>query len=44
MEWKKLLLIDGLQLAKYMVDYSLGVSIQQTYEIKKIDSDYFEED
>jgi restriction system protein len=40
----KIVLIDGIQLARYMVDYSLGVSIQQTYAIKKIDSDYFEED
>jgi restriction endonuclease Mrr len=27
-----------------MVDYNLGVSIQNTYEIKRVDSDYFEED
>lgn len=40
----KIVLIDGAQLAKYMADYNLGVSTQQTYEIKKIDSDYFEED
>ena len=40
----KIVLIDGIRLARYMVEYSLGVSIQQTYEIKKIDSDYFEED
>jgi restriction system protein len=40
----KIILIDGQQLARYMVAYNLGVSIEQTYEIKKIDSDYFEED
>lgn len=40
----KIVLIDGEQLAQYMIDYNLGVSIQNTYEIKRIDSDYFEED
>lgn len=40
----KIVLIDGEQLAQYMIDYNLGVSIQNTYEIKKIDSDYFEEE
>ncbi|HET9055247.1 MAG TPA: restriction endonuclease [Chitinophagaceae bacterium] len=40
----KIVLIDGEKLAQYMVDYNLGVSLQSTYEIKKIDSDYFEED
>jgi len=27
-----------------MIDYNLGVSVQNIYEIKKIDSDYFEEE
>jgi restriction system protein len=40
----KIVLIDGEQLAQYMIDYNLGVSIQNTYEIKKIDFDYFEEE
>lgn len=40
----KIILIDGEDLAQYMIDNNLGVSIQSTYEIKKIDSDYFEED
>ncbi len=40
----KIVLIDGEKLAQYMIDYNLGVSVQNTYEIKKIDSDYFEED
>jgi len=26
-----------------MIDYNLGVSVQNKYEIKKIDFDYFEE-
>ena len=40
----KIILIDGEKLSQYMIDYNLGVSVQNTYEIKKIDSDYFEED
>lgn len=39
----KVALIDGKQLAEYMIDYGLGVSLVRTYEVKKIDSDYFEE-
>lgn len=40
----KIVLIDGNTLAQHMIDYNLGVSVQNTYEIKKIDSDYFEEE
>ena len=40
----KIVLIDGEQLAQYMIDYNLGVSTQNVYEIKRMDSDYFEED
>ena len=39
----KIVLIDGMELAKLMVEYNLGVSVERTYEIKKIDSDFFEE-
>ena len=38
----KIVLIDGEQLAQLMIDYNLGVNIEITYEIKRIDSDYFE--
>lgn len=37
----KIVLIDGEQLAQLMIDYSLGCATQQTYELKKLDSDYF---
>jgi restriction system protein len=40
----KIVLIDGEQLAQLMIDYNLGCTTHQTYEIKKIDSDYFGED
>lgn len=40
----KIVLIDGDQLAQLMITYNVGVSVQRTYEIKRVDSDYFEED
>lgn len=40
----KVVLIDGEKLAEYMIDYNLGVSAAYSYEIKKIDSDYFNDD
>jgi len=38
----KIVLIDGLKLAKLMIQYDLGVSIRDAIHIKRIDSDYFE--
>jgi len=40
----KIVLIDGHQLAQLMIDYNLGCTPQQTYEVKKMDSDYFGEE
>lgn len=39
-----IVLIDGNQLTKLMIRYNLGVAVEQTYEIKRIDSDFFSED
>jgi restriction system protein len=39
----KVALIDGVQLAEFMIDFNVGVSTDRSYEVKKIDSDYFEE-
>lgn len=39
----KIVLIDGKELTDYMIEYGIGVSTKKVYEIKKIDSDYFEE-
>lgn len=39
----KIVLIDGEELAQLMIDYNLGVSSQRTYEIKRLDGDYFDE-
>lgn len=38
------ILIDGQNLAELLIDYGVGVSTVTSYEIKKIDSDYFSED
>jgi restriction system protein len=35
------ILIDGNQLAQLMIDFNVGVSSVASYEIKKLDSDYF---
>lgn len=40
----KIILIDGYQLAKYMIDFGVGVSTEAVYEVKKIDLDYFTDD
>lgn len=39
----KIVLIDGDELAGLMIDYGVGVSTTNHYEIKRIDFDYFEE-
>ncbi len=38
----KVILIDGEQIAQYMIDFDVGVSRETLYEIKKIDLDFFE--
>lgn len=40
---KKIVLIDGQKLADYMIEYNVGVSERKVYEVKKLDSDYFDE-
>jgi restriction system protein len=40
----RIVLIDGRQLADYMVDLDLGVTPKASYELKRIDSDYFVEE
>nr|WP_314492111.1 restriction endonuclease [uncultured Pseudomonas sp.] len=37
----KVVLIDGVELARLMVENNLGVSVKQVYEVKQLDSDYF---
>jgi restriction system protein len=40
---QKVILIDGDRLAELMLEHNIGVSLSHSYEIKRIDSDYFEE-
>ena len=37
----KIVLIDGNELAQLMIDYNVGVAPINTFEVKRIDSDYF---
>lgn len=41
---QKIVLMDGVALANFMIDYKLGVSVKHVYEIKRIDTDFFNED
>jgi len=40
----KIALIDGENLAKLMIENNIGVSVVDTYVIKQIDTDYFNQD
>lgn len=40
----KVILIDGSELADLMIEHGVGVSTIASYEIRKIDSDYFAEE
>ncbi len=37
----KVILIDGKRLAEFMIDYNVGVTESMSYQLKRIDSDYF---
>lgn len=39
----KIILIDGQQLTQLMIDFGVGVATDATYELKRLDSDYFTE-
>lgn len=41
---KKIVLINGCDLTHYMIRYNVGVSVKKNYIIKKIDTDYFDEE
>ena len=40
----KIILIDGERLASLMAEHNVGVTVAGKYEVKKIDSDYFDEE
>ena len=39
----RIILIDGRQLADFMIDYNVGVTTEAVYELKRIDNTYFED-
>jgi restriction endonuclease Mrr len=39
----KIILIDGRQFVSFMIDFGVGVAIEGVYELKRLDTDYFEE-
>lgn len=40
----KIVLMDGETISQLMIDYGVGVTTVATYELKRIDSDYFSEE
>lgn len=38
------ILIDGRTLAELMIDFNLGTATSGSYEIRRIDSDYYSEE
>jgi restriction system protein len=40
----KIVLIDGQELARFMIDFGVGVTAEAVYELKRLDFDYFAED
>jgi restriction system protein len=40
----KIVLVDGHELAQFMIDNNIGVAPVTNYEVKRIDSDYFAEE
>jgi restriction system protein len=39
----RIILVDGNKMASLMIEHGVGISTKETYEIKSIDNDYFEE-
>jgi restriction system protein len=39
---KRIVLIDGDQLTKLMIQHNVGCRVEETFHIKKIDEDFFE--
>jgi restriction system protein len=40
---KRIILINGTELAQFMIDFGVGVLERETYVLKRIDEEYFEE-
>jgi restriction system protein len=41
---RRIVLIDGEQLAELMIDHGIGVTTVQTYSLKTVDMDFFVEE
>ena len=41
---KKVVLIDGEQVAALMLEYNIGVNRSKVYEVKELSNDFFDED
>ncbi len=41
---QKIVLVDGKMLTDLMIEFNLGVTTVNTYEIKRVDYDFFQED
>jgi len=39
----KISLVDGVEVARLMIEHNLGVSLVERYEVKRVDSDFFAE-
>jgi restriction system protein len=39
---QRIVLIDGRQLAELMIEHSVGVTVAKSYQLKKLDQDFFE--
>jgi restriction system protein len=39
----QLVLIDGTELTRLMVRYDVGVTAKETYQLKSVDDDFFED-
>lgn len=40
----RVILIDGAKLAEFMFDFNIGAVVESSYLVKRIDSDFFEDD
>ena len=38
---RRVVLVDGVKFAELMIRHNIGVSVQQSYQIKQLDLDYF---
>jgi restriction system protein len=41
---QKIVLIDGARLAALMIEHNLGVSVTQSFALKRLDTDFFSEE